>query len=667
MHIRILNIILFACLLIFPFRAIGQINTDQVIRVGQNALYFDDYVLSIQYFNQAIQAKPYLAQPYFLRAIAKLNLDDLPGAEADASKALSLNPFLPDAWEVRGVARQNMGNDSAAISDYEEALKLLPRNRQIMFNKAMAEIGLKRYEAADTTFKRLLSYYPKFDKGYLGRAKLLLERGDTAAAMSDLETTLEINPNSLNAYLLRAQLAIDRGQDYATALDDMNQAIKLEPKLSGLYINRAFLRYKLDDYFGAMADFDYSLELDPYNTTALFNRGLMLMEVGDNDKSLVDFTKVLQLEPDNYLARFNRSLVYNNKHDYDAAIADIDAILKDYPEFSDAYYLRSVFNKDKGNMKQAHADYEKGRKIAMRADVNDLPGAYSPDIASADVVSKKFNNLLTIDNDTKIQEEYNNTAIRGRVQDHDLAIEIMPMMELSFYSSPNELKESTYYIKEVDDLNATRLLRFVMMVVCNPPQLSIDQQVEQHFSSIEYYNTYIATHAPRAIDYLGRAMDYMTLRNYESALGDINKAIEIAPDQMVLYMLRAQARLLLRATETATYYKEKEDVVDLGKLKPAEQLALVVSDIDKAIDLSPRTAILWYNKGNAHFYLNDYTSAIAAYNKAIELQPNMGEAYYNRGYMYLKLGNQAAGTADLSKAGELGIVSAYNLIKRVNK
>ena len=63
-------------LLLLPMRAGAQVNTDQVIRIGRNALYFDDYVLSIQYFNQAIQAKPYLAQPYFYRAIAKLNLED---------------------------------------------------------------------------------------------------------------------------------------------------------------------------------------------------------------------------------------------------------------------------------------------------------------------------------------------------------------------------------------------------------------------------------------------------------------------------------------------------------------------------------------------------------------------------------------------------------------
>ena len=49
----------------FPVVALSQINTDRVMTIGKNALYFEDYVLSIQYFNQVIGAKPYLAEPYF--------------------------------------------------------------------------------------------------------------------------------------------------------------------------------------------------------------------------------------------------------------------------------------------------------------------------------------------------------------------------------------------------------------------------------------------------------------------------------------------------------------------------------------------------------------------------------------------------------------------------
>ena len=55
------------------------------------------------------------------------------------------------------------------------------------------------------------------------------------------------------------------------------------------------------------------------------------------------------------------------------------------------------------------------------------------------------------------------------------------MMLLSFYLSPTELRRNTYYIREVDDLNATRQLRFVLVVTNDVP--SIDENMAaRHFS-----------------------------------------------------------------------------------------------------------------------------------------------------------------------------------------
>lgn len=48
---------------------------------GRSALYYEDYVLSIQYFNQVLNAKPYLYEPWYLRGVAKFYLDDYVGAE----------------------------------------------------------------------------------------------------------------------------------------------------------------------------------------------------------------------------------------------------------------------------------------------------------------------------------------------------------------------------------------------------------------------------------------------------------------------------------------------------------------------------------------------------------------------------------------------------------
>ena len=66
--IKILLLALAVVLSLLPAKA--QLNTDRITAIGRNALYFDDYVLSIQYFNQVIKLKPYLAEPYLLRAVA---------------------------------------------------------------------------------------------------------------------------------------------------------------------------------------------------------------------------------------------------------------------------------------------------------------------------------------------------------------------------------------------------------------------------------------------------------------------------------------------------------------------------------------------------------------------------------------------------------------------
>ena len=497
----------------------AQVNTEQVMRIGQNALYFDDYMLSIQYFNQAIQAKPFLAQPYVLRAIAKLNLEDYAGAENDATTAIGLNPYLTDAWEVRGVARQNQGRHSLAVEDYTEALKLLPRNRQLLFNKALALCETKDYDSAAETFAELIKYYPGFENGYLGRARMELVTADTVAAKADIDKALQINDKALNAYIMRADIAISSEQDFESALADIDKAIRLQPRMAGLYINRAFLRYRLDSFSGAMADYDYALSLEPLNTVALFNRALLLQEVNANDLALEDFNRVLELEPDDYRALYNRAVVHRAKGNYDLAAADATRVAEQFPDFPGAYYLRGTIYKEQGKLARAEADFKKGDALSrsltpeVAAKYNNIAATpaktgsnngsgneqsatgtdSAPAQPSEKEVSRRFATLLTVDDNADFREEYNNTAIRGRIQDRNFNVETEPLMQLSFYTSPTELRRNTYYIREVDDLNSTRMLRFALMVTNSIPTLD-EATISRHFQSIEYYNSYLATH-----------------------------------------------------------------------------------------------------------------------------------------------------------------------------
>ena len=652
----------------------AQINTDQVLQIGRNALYFEDYVLSIQYFNQVIAAKPYLAQPYFFRALAKYNLDDFKGAEEDATICIDHNPFITDAYELRGVTRQALGRTKEAIDDYDKVLSMLPESRGILFNKALAQEDIEDYEGAKQSFATLVEHHPSFDGGYLGRARLYLSQGDTIAAVEDIDRVLKINKNNVNAYVMRADIAISSNKDYKQALSDMDEAIKLQPRYAGYFINRAFLRYNLDDYYGAMSDYDYAIQLEPLNVTALYNRALLKAEVQDFNNAAKDLTQVINLRPDDYRALYNRAVVYRESKQYKKALADIDRVIEAFPDLAAAYFIRFDI-KHSMNERTAQKDYDKSLALAKqrikRGDKNpsvaEVFGNGRPsdgdDSEPQEVTAARFSSLLTIEDNASIEQEYNNKSIRGRVQDRNLSIEVEPIYVVTYYTSPSELKSSGEYMRDVDDLNQTHALNYQLQVTNHEVTLNDPEEINRHFESIDYYNSYLSTHTPRAVDYFGRGMSQLTVHNYKAALADFSLASAAAPDFVLSKFMQSVARYRLSQADQieSDDSRQSADSRQIHKAKLQE----VLSDLEQVIKMSPDLALAYFNKGVILLEMQDMTSAISAFNRAIELKPDFGEAYYNRGYVYFRLGNRDAGNADLSKAGELGVVPSYNLLKRM--
>ena len=659
----------------------AQINTDRVMAIGRNALYFEDYILSIQYFNQVIKVKPYLAEPYFYRAVAKLELEDYKGAEEDCSLAIERNPFIIDAYQVRGIARQTMHMTAEAVDDYNVGLNYMPEHKSFLMNKAVCEEALERYDSAEVTYGTLLRFHPKYEYGYMGRAQLRLAQGDTLSALDDLNHGLELNKNISSAYVIRSEINMKFNNDMQAALADMDEAIKLEPQFAGYFINRAYMKYNLDDYFGAMSDYDYAVSLDPANVVAHFNRGLLLTEVSEDNKAIEDFSYVLRSEPDNFIARYNRALLYQKTGQYREAIADFDIVLERYPDFELGLYQRSECKRKTGDLAGGEQDYNRSRELNKKkqrfAEYNPDEDAESitAEVESESAVMNKFHTLLTVETDNGIKPKYESKT-RGRIQDNNFKIDPEPMFFMTYYAVSGELRDNTYYMREVTDLNAMRLLSYTVVLSNNSARLYEDQ-IQRHFNSIEYYNGMLATSAARSIDFFARAMDFMMLRNPAEAIADFTRAIEASPTFTLAYFGRAYARVMQMQIEQAD---EGDDATSplashdtatgsamLKGRKHNAQIAEIIADFDKTLELSPNNIYALFNKGNVYMTSQDYTSAISCYTSAIENKLDFGEAYYNRGLVYLRLGNREKGIADLSKAGELGILPSYNVLKRMSR
>ena len=635
--------------------AFAQVDAEQVMNIGRNVLSMDDYMLSIQYFNQAIKAKPYLSEPYFFRAFAKMQLEDYKGAEEDCTLSLERNKFKTETYKLRGFVRQALGKDSLAVEDYDIGLQYNPQDKSFLFYKAVAQTELKRFESADSTFGRLLRLYPKFDEAYTARGRLNVLRGDTTAALDDITKSIEMSATSLQPYLLRADIEV-RQKNWEGALRDMDEAIRLRPHEADYYLNRAFIRYNLDDYFGAMSDYNYTLELEPYNSAALFNRALLRYEVKDLDRAATDFTDVLKLEPDNFHAMYNLGLVNLERGEYRAALGNFKAIAARYPRFHPAYYAQAEAYQKMGDIRAAMQCVHQGDGI-VRAYVKnpernplDRPtiqagtandGNIDPDTPeSEEEVMNRFNQLVTVGSTADTQLSYND-RIKGRVQDRDINVEIEPAYLVSFIDAPASLKSTSNYFRELDDFNRRQYIGQKMYLT---PATELNEEQYGRLFDLADSLEKTAEISERPADWLALGVARTVLKNHEAAIRALDKAIDLYPDFAIAYVERAFAR------QTS------------GDPK---QAPLAIADYDHALRINPRLVYAWFNKGNLYYSTGDYTSALQCYGKAIETDPQFATAYFNRGITYLRMGNKRQAFADLSKAGELGVLPSYNLLKRM--
>lgn len=699
--------ILFALCVLLSFNSFitAQINTDRVMIIGRNALYYEDYVLSIQYFNQVIKAKPYLAEPYYFRAIAKFYLDDAKGTEDDCSLAIERNPFFINAYQLRADARLNKDDFDGAIDDYNKTLNYSPDNRFALINLGVANIQKKDYSSAETSLNELVRLYPKYTQGLLVRGSMYMEKGDTIKALENYNKAIDIDKYSAHSYSMRGLLYYSK-KDYDNALSDLDEAIKLDPTLTGNYINRGLIRYSKNDLRGAMADYDRVLEKDKNNLIAHFNRGLLRAQVGDDNRAIEDFNFVIQNEPSNYIAYMNRALLKQNIGDLNGSLSDLDIVLAEHPDYFQGFYMRSEMKRKKNDLKGAERDYlyarneeDKAKKQAFSNNPDKPKDEGSKPEKSDDNKTReqsdntidKFNLLVVADADEQQKSKYKNEN-RGRVQDKQVKIEPESRFVITFYEKSNELKNFVRYTSEIENMNKANLLSR-RLILTNQEEALTKEQIDVHFASIDEYSKLIEDNTNNANLYFARSLDYMLVKNFASAIEDLNKAIELKPDFTIAYFNLAvvytkqlefnqhipEYEVTNKLSDLKRNSTDKKDqsliassastlpslIKDKDVEKRASEYYLIIQNYNKVIELSPQFIYAYYNRAEIRAMQRDYRASILDYNEAIRVERDFSEAFFNRGLNRLQLGEKDKGLQDLRKAGELGIINAYNIIKRM--
>ena len=164
-----------------------------------------------------------------------------------------------------------------------------------------------------------------------------------------------------------------------------------------------------------------------------------------------------------------------------------------------------------------------------------------------------------------------------------------------------------------------------------------------------------------------RGCFYMNKQEYTKAIEDFNKVLQQNPNHLLALFNRANTQMLINdyieSIEDNTPRKLGEGVDEYRKI----DFSSVLEGYEQCLKLDPNFLFACYNMANVFAKNREIDKAIELYSRVIREDREFAEAYFNRGLLYIYTGQKALANADLSKAGELGIVEAYNIIKRYCK
>lgn len=297
------------------------------------------------------------------RAIAEQQRGDYPSAIRDYRKVLDLRPSAVEAKVNLGVALAHVGDFDGAIAMYRSALPAVSQKNDVLRNLAFAYLQKKDFANAAEQYEILHKARPN-DVGIailLGYTYVQLGNGTAAVTLLEpLHTANSRNPdfeftygsalikagrrrdgvdrlenaaklgNSADAYFLAGSTLLDLN-DFEPARRDLDAALRLDPKLPGIYTLAGTARDKTGAVKEAEEAFRQALKINPNDFDANLYMGAILYKRRDLDEAKPYLNKALQLNPTSSMARYEAAMYKSTSGEYEAAAQDLEKLTKDDP------------------------------------------------------------------------------------------------------------------------------------------------------------------------------------------------------------------------------------------------------------------------------------------------------------------------------------------------
>ena len=546
------------------------------------------------------------------------------------------------------MTHEQLGNFKSAKNDLLAAIELNPTNNRIQADLGIVHLMHEDYKEALRYFNESLKLDKASPDTYFNRAISYIQLGDTTAAIKDLKTGIRLNPFSAEA-LRRLAIIEYEQKNYSEAIQNLNQALSLDEGNTLILFQRAISYFQLKQYDETLQDLQSVLDIDSANALVFYNRAVIYSEIGRYNEAIDDYTKAIQINPDNILTYYNRAGARIELKDFNGALNDYNKAIKIFPDFATAYLNRSIVKNLLGDQKGAYLDRKKAESLVSQ---HNMQGSDTSEFAQLRDTSANLKQLLDFNS------EFSNSFTRGRLQNQAVDIKLQPQ-----------------YFVQVALVPPTVGLTFISALFAYNQEKGTGVNLYPIIESKEFHiakRIFIDSLTNSEQFVIQEILEEARLSNYNRALEILHSSMEKFNTQWLYYFLEgtleasmaeyihsmSEITNTVKLGEEGNTYSTGAEITTLADYSKAER------GLTNAIDINPNFSLSWYNRANILVQSQRYREAIDDYSKALSIDENLSQAYFNRGLTLIFMKEIERGCLDISKAGQLGIVDAYNVIKR---
>jgi len=136
--------------------------------------------------------KKYLVEEYLKEGVSHYQQENYQVSINKFDYALEKAPNLAEAYSYRGQAKAELGDIDGAISDYNQLLLIQPNNSEGYYNRGNAYCKLKEYHTAIKNYNQSLNINPNFPFAYYARGRAYIEIENKQRAIEDLRRSLKL-------------------------------------------------------------------------------------------------------------------------------------------------------------------------------------------------------------------------------------------------------------------------------------------------------------------------------------------------------------------------------------------------------------------------------------------------------------------------------------------